>query len=282
MSWIFVTYSLLIFDGGVFSGLSYSSFTIQNEPVIQNIKNDDRSIHVKILLGSGGIRTAERKALYIREVKQHFRDLQRVLFIPYALNDHENYLKMIYEKGLSADYELEGIHHFTDPVRAVLDADALYIGGGNSFRLLYHLYEKDLLEPIRQRVEGGMPYLGVSAGSNVACPTIQTTNDMPIIMPHRFESLGLVSFQINPHYFNGQTYNRQDNELKEHFGETRDQRIREYHEVNSIPVIGLKEGSFLRVIDGQITLVGNSARIFRKDSAAIDVGGLDETLEIQI
>jgi dipeptidase E len=127
-----------------------------------------------------------------------------------------------------------------------------------------------------------MPYLGVSAGSNVACPTIQTTNDMPIIMPHRFESLGLVSFQINPHYFNGQTYNRQANELKEHFGETRDQRIREYHEVNSIPVIGLKEGSFLRVIDGQITLVGNSARIFRKDSAAIDVGGLDETLEIQI
>lgn len=237
---------------------------------------------MKILLGSGGIRTADRKALYTREVKEHFGELKKVLFIPYALDDHENYLRMIYEKGLTADYQIEGIHNFPDPVKAVLDADALYIGGGNSFRLLYHLYDKALLEPVRQRVEEGMPYLGVSAGSNVACPTIQTTNDMPIIMPQSFESLRLVTFQINPHYFSGQTIIRQENRLTEHYGETRDQRIKEYHEVNSSPVIGLKEGSFLRVIDGKITLVGHSARIFRKDRPPEDIGGPGETHDIQL
>src|SRR6516162_2324255 len=161
---------------------------------------------MRVLLGSGGFRTAERVRILHDVMRHHFGDVPRLLFVPYALNDHDTYARMLVERGLHAGYAIDGIHRHADPIQAVHEAPAIYLGGGNTFRLLHALYRFELLEPIRQRVRAGVPYLGISAGSNVACPTIKTTNDMPIIQPPSFDALGLVPFQVNPHYFTGQTF----------------------------------------------------------------------------
>jgi dipeptidase E len=172
---------------------------------------------------------------------------------------------------LAASYELDPIHRHPDPRQAVREAEALYVGGGNTFRLLAELYRLGLVDGIRERVRQGVPYLGVSAGTNVACPTIKTTNDMPITLPPRLEALGLVPFQVNPHYFTGQTYVKGDDGYHEHHGETRDDRLREFHEMNDTPVVGLWEGGLLRVEGGQVLLSGAAARIFRKGLEPQDV-----------
>ena len=124
---------------------------------------------------------------------------------------------------------------------------------------------------IRSRVADGLPYMGVSAGTNVACPTMQTTNDMPITMPPSFETLGLVPFQVNAHYFHGQVHIESGEHLIEHFGETRDDRIREFHEMNETPVAGLREGGFLKIDNGEIDLLATQVRIFRKGEDPLDV-----------
>ena len=136
----------------------------------------------RILLGSGGFRTPERVALLCEQMRSFFGPLRRLLFVPYALHDHDAYVQKMLERGLHAGYELDGIHRHADPRQAVRDAEAIYVGGGNTFRLLDALYRFDLLDLIRERVRHGLPYLGVSAGSNVAGPTIKTTNDMPIVL----------------------------------------------------------------------------------------------------
>jgi dipeptidase E len=151
--------------------------------------------------------------------------------------------------------------------------EAIYIGGGNSFRLISELHLRGLLGVIRDRVRAGMPYLGISAGTNVACPTIRTTNDMPIVMPPSFEALGLVGFQINPHYYAGRFYLKGREGYAEHFGETRDERIEQFHEENSLAVIGLWEGDLLRVEGEAVTLIGQSARVFRRGFEPLDVPG---------
>jgi dipeptidase E len=236
---------------------------------------------MQLLLGSGGFRTPERVSLLCEHMKSHFGDIERILFIPYALADHDGYVAMLNERGLNADYVLDGIHRHHDPKTAVLEADAIYVGGGNTFRLLSDLYRNGLIEPIRQRVRDGMPYMGVSAGTNVACPTMMTTNDMPITMPPSFDALNLVPFQINAHYFNGQSYVKRDDGYHEHFGETRDDRIREFHEMNDTPVLGLWEGGVLRIDDHHVALRGSDARIFRQGQEPKDVSAgasLDELL----
>jgi dipeptidase E len=230
------------------------------------------TISMRLLLGSGGFRTPERIAFLTGQMHALFGGIDRVLFVPYALADHDSYLAMMHQRGLDAGYRLVGIHTLADPVAAVKEAPALYIGGGNTFRLLAELYRRDLLEPIRQRVLASMPYLGVSAGSNVACPTIKTTNDMPITWPPSLDALGLVRFQINPHYFTGQPHvKREDGGYHEHFGETRDERLAEFHQMNETPVVGLWEAGTLSVENGQITLAGAPARIFRKGQPFVDV-----------
>jgi dipeptidase E len=150
-------------------------------------------------------------------------------------------------------------------------AEAIFVGGGNTFRLLAELYRLDLLDVIRQRVHEGMPYLGISAGCNVACPTIKTTNDMPITLPPDLRALGLVPFQINPHYYFGQTFLQQGETYVPHFGETRDDRLREFHEMNDTPVIGLWEAGVLRVEGARMWLDGAPARIFHKGQTPEDV-----------
>ncbi len=227
---------------------------------------------MRVLLGSGGFRTEERVRFLAAAMRDFFGDVSRILFVPYALQDHDRYVEAIIQKGLNAGYRLEGIHRQADPRTAVQAAEALFVGGGNTFRLLAELDRLDLLGPIRDRVRSGLPYLGVSAGTNVACPTIKTTNDMPITTPPSLDALGLVPFQVNPHYFTGQTYVKTDDGFREHFGETRDDRIREFHEMNETPVVGLWEGGLLRVEGGKVLLSGAAARVFRKGREPLDVG----------
>src|SRR6185369_5026170 len=157
------------------------------------------------------------------------------------------------------------IHSAENPAQAVKETDAMFIGGGNTFRLLKALYDFDLLDVIRERVDAGMPYIGSSAGSNMACPTIRTTNDMPIVQPPSFNALGLVPFQINPHYLDPDPNSR-------HMGETREERIIQFLEENETPVVALREGAMIRVEQGSMTLKGSSgARIFRNEQIAVEI-----------
>ena len=183
----------------------------------------------------------------------------RVLFVPYALKDRDGYAARARSAFAQMGYELESIHETPDALTAVNNAQAIFCGGGNSFRLLKALEDMRLIEPIRARVLGGMPYAGSSAGANLACPTIRTTNDMPIVEPSSLKALNLVPFQINPHYID-------PDPSSTHMGETRATRIREFHEENTTPVIGLREGAMLRVDDERVQLRGHAgARIFRRD-----------------
>ena len=230
-----------------------------------------KELNMRVLLGSGGFRTDDRRLVYSKAMRDHFGDIERVLFIPWALHDHDGYVDLMNEKGLNAGYELVGIHTADDPVEAIKQCSGIYIGGGNTFRLTAQLHDHGVLDVIRSRVEDGLPYMGVSAGTNVACPTMQTTNDMPITMPASFRTLGLVPFQVNAHYFHGQVHVESVDALVEHYGETRDDRIREFHEMNETPVVGLHEGGFLEIEDGAIELVGAQARIFRRGEAPLDL-----------
>ncbi len=237
---------------------------------------------MRLLLGSGGFRTEERIRLLAERMRPFFGPIRRLLFVPYALGDHDGYVQLMTERGLHAGYELDGLHRHPDPAAALRTAEGLFVGGGNTFRLLAELYRRGLLPVIRERVRAGLPYLGVSAGANVAGPTIQTTNDMPIVLPPSLDALGLVSFQINPHYFAGQTFLKVGDRFQEHFGETRDARLAEFHELNETPVVGLWEAGILSVEAGRVTLVGARARVFRKGQAPVDIepgGRIDTFLE---
>jgi dipeptidase E len=191
--------------------------------------------------------------------------VKRVLFIPYALQDRDGYAAKARAAFEEMGFSLDSLHEAADPVRAVGEAEAVFCGGGNTFRLLKTLDEMSVLPAIRRRVAEGMVYSGASAGSNLACPTIRTTNDMPIVEPRSFDALGLVSFQINPHYLDpvpGST----------HMGETRETRIREFHEENEAPVVGLREGAILRVGGESVRLEGVAgARVFRKGEEPVEV-----------
>ncbi|MBL8797337.1 MAG: dipeptidase PepE [Planctomycetia bacterium] len=226
---------------------------------------------MKVMLGSGGFRTPERVALLAEQMHSFFGPIRKLLFVPYALHDHDAYARAMIERGIHAGYELDGIHHHADPVAAVEQAEAIFVGGGNTFRLLDTLYRLHLLEPIQRRVRGGLPYLGISAGSNVAGLTIKTTNDMPIVQPPCFDALNLVPFQINPHYYQGQAFLRHGDEYQPHFGETRDERLREFHEMNDTPVVGLWEAGILRIEGEQMRLLGAPARLFLKGREPLDV-----------
>lgn len=226
---------------------------------------------MRVLLGSGGFRTPERIAFLREQMRDFFGPIRRLLFVPFAIADHDGYVKTALERGYDAGYELVGIHTFADPVAAVRDAEGIFIGGGNTFRLLYDLDRLQLLEPIRERVRSGMAYLGVSAGCNVACPTIRTTNDMPICEPPSLTALALVPFQVNPHYYTGMNWVKHGEQFVEHFSETRDDRLREFHEMNDTPVIGLWEAGFLRCENGSVRLLGTSARLFKKGAPPVDL-----------
>jgi dipeptidase E len=211
------------------------------------------------LYGSGYLDHAES------EIRSFLGDVKRVLFVPYALFDRDKYAGTAQQRFQKMGYELTSVHTADDPVTAVKETEAVFIGGGNTFRLLKALYEFNLIAAIRDRVANGMPYIGSSAGSNVAAPTIKTTNDMPIVQPPSFDALGLVAFQINPHYLDPVPNSR-------HMGETREERIVQFLEENETPVVGLREGAMLRIENGETRLRGSSgARIFRRGMEPVEI-----------
>ena len=223
--------------------------------------NDKRLLLISnsTLHGSGYLDHAES------EIRSFLGDAKRVLFVPYALFDQDKYATNARQRFQKMGYELTSVHTAENPVTAVNETDAVFVGGGNTFRLLKALYEFDLIEAIRKRVSNGMPYIGSSAGSNVAAPTIKTTNDMPIVQPPSFNALGLVSFQINPHYLD-------PDPNSQHMGETREERIVQFLEENDTPVVGLREGAMLRIENGETILRGSTgARIFCKGIQAIEI-----------
>jgi dipeptidase E len=184
----------------------------------------------------------------------------KVLFIPYAAItfSYDEYEEKVSGRFRELGYEIVSIHHFENKIAAVKQSEAIVVGGGNTWQLLKMLRDNNLIEIVRQKLLEGTPYIGWSAGSNVACPTIKTTNDMPVVEPDSFESFNLIPFQINPHYT--------DVNPPGHAGETREQRILEFIEVNpGIVVAGLREGTMLIIEDGKIALSGpHSVRIFKK------------------
>ncbi len=189
------------------------------------------------------------------EIRRILEGRRRVAFIPFALRDHNAYTTKVRDRLGRMDFEVTQVHGRAE----VESAEAIFVGGGNTFRLLEALYVRDLVESIRSRVrDQDVPYIGSSAGTNMAMPTIKTTNDMPILYPRSFDALGLVSYHINPHYLDPDPNST-------HKGETREERIREFLEENDSTVVGLREGTMLRVIDGVTTLVGEkNARVFRR------------------
>jgi dipeptidase E len=211
------------------------------------------------LHGSGYLDHAEP------ELRGTLASIKRVLFVPFALYDRDAYTTTARTRFAAMGYELDSVHEAADAVKAVEAAEAIFIGGGNTFRLLDNLYRSNLLPPIRQSVAEGMLYIGSSAGSVVAAPTIKTTNDMPIVQPPTFESLGLISFQINAHYLDPDPNST-------HMGETREERLNQFLEENATPVVGLREGCMIRVEQGVHQLKGRTgARIFHRGFAPVEV-----------
>lgn len=198
------------------------------------------------------------------EIRRILQGRTRVAFVPFALKNLEGYTEKVRERLALMGFE-------TVRVRGTGDFDhaqAVFVGGGNTFRLLKTLYDRDLIDAIRGFVSKGNPYIGSSAGTNIAGPTIRTTNDMPIVYPPSFDALGFVPYQINPHYLDPDPNST-------HKGETREDRIREYLEENETPVVGIREGSMIRVDDGVSTLVGSKpARVFErgKEPYEVEVG----------
>jgi dipeptidase E len=191
---------------------------------------------------------------------------RRVTFLPYALADHAEYVRTVAEALGRYDIEVTGLHTSADPVADVRAAEVLFLGGGNTFRLLRALQSLRLLAPIRDAALAGARYMGASAGTNMACPTLRTTNDMPIVEPESFQALSLIPFQINPHYLD-------PDPASAHMGETREERLLEFLEENDVPVLGLREGSWLRVAgDGKASLGGpHSARLFERGRQPVEL-----------
>jgi dipeptidase E len=199
------------------------------------------------------------------EVRNFLGSAKNVLFFPFALHDRDDYAAKAKARFSAMGYSLESAHAAGDRQKAIDRADAIFIGGGNTFRLLKALQDLELLEPIRRKVKSGAPYIGSSAGSNVAGPTIKTTKDMPIVQPRSFDSLGLVPFQISPHYLDPDPNST-------HMGETQEERILQFLEENETPVVGIREGSWVMIENGAVTLKGETgARIFRRGHAPLEV-----------
>jgi dipeptidase E len=211
---------------------------------------------VRLLLGSGGIRTPERKELWTTELVSFLGPARRTLWVPWAVADHEGHTQRMQEWLAGTGVELDGIHRYPDARREVERAQAIFVSGGNTFRLVRALHEHDLLAAVRERVRDGVPYVGVSAGSVVAAPTLATTNDMPICRPPSHETFGLLPFQINPHFVPGVAHYVIGGGIVPYAGETREDRLREYHEMNDPPVLALPEGAILRVEGAVATLLG--------------------------
>jgi dipeptidase E len=211
-------------------------------------------------------------------LKLHFKEVNDLLFIPYARPSgltHSEYTEKVSDTFAKININVKGIHEFENPIKAIENAEAIFIGGGNTFVLVNELYKNNVLDSIEKAVKDGTPYLGTSAGSNICGLTMGTTNDMPVAYPPSFRTLGLVSFNINPHYLDPDSNST-------HMGETRETRIKEFHFYNPQPVLGLREGSWLEVNGDSIKLKGIlTARLFERNEDPIEIETETELKELK-
>jgi dipeptidase E len=209
--------------------------------------------------GSGYLDHAEN------EIRDFVGTRSQVLFIPYALRDRRAYATKVAERLSAMGLSTASVHDVSNTARAVEEAEVIFVGGGNTFRLLKSLYDHDLIEPIRHAIAAGVLYIGSSAGSIIAGPTLKSTKDMPIVQPRSFDALALVPFQISPHYLD-------PDPSSTHMGETQEERILQFLEENEAPVVGLREGSMLAVKGNIVELKGpHAARIFRRDENPVEM-----------
>lgn len=211
-------------------------------------------------------------------LRTHFEGVKNLLFIPYARPSgltHSAYTEKVSEAFAKIDIHVKGIHEFENAIEAIENAEGIFTGGGNTFVLVSELYKHQLLDVIVKVVKKGTPYLGTSAGSNICGLTMGTTNDMPVVYPPNFRTLGLVSFNINPHYLDPDTNST-------HMGETRETRIKEFHFYNPQPVLGLREGSWLEVKGESIKLKGTlTARLFKQNQTPIEIESETELKDLK-
>ena len=202
------------------------------------------------------------------ELRTFFGNCTEIIFIPYARPSgisHDDYTQNVREAFSKINIQVKGIHEFEDPIKAIENAKGIFTGGGNTFLLVSQLYKTKVIDMLETVVKNGTPYLGTSAGSNICGLTMNTTNDMPIVYPPSFRTLGFVSFNINPHYLDPIADST-------HMGETRETRIHEFHLFNPQPVVGLREGSWLALKGNSIKLKGNlTARIFKRNETPFEV-----------
>lgn len=215
-----------------------------------------------LLASTSTVHGSEYLDYLLPELKQLFQGVKEIVFIPYArpsgisYDDYTTLVKTVFSK---INITAIGIYQYENEELAIKNAKGIFVGGGNTFVLVKELYDRNLLEVLKNTIEKGTPYLGTSAGSNICGVTMQTTNDMPIVMPPSYRTLNLIPFNMNVHYLDPDPNSK-------HKGETRETRIKEFHVYNETPVLGLREGSWLKVNGNQIILKGNlPARLFEKD-----------------
>lgn len=205
------------------------------------------------------------------ELASHFKNCETIVFIPYARPggiSHDAYTQKVREAFAGINLNVKGLHEFESATDAIRSAQGIFTGGGNTFLLVYQLYKNKVMDVLAEVLKNGTPYLGTSAGSNITGLTMQTTNDMPIIYPPSFQTLGMIPFNLNPHYLDADLQSK-------HMGETRETRIAEFHQFNNVPVLGLREGSWLEVKGDRIWLKGAlKARLFRanRDADELETG----------
>jgi dipeptidase E len=208
------------------------------------------------------------------QIKEFLGGATNLLFFPFALHDRDAYAAKAKERFAAMGCSLESAHATRDPRNAIEQSEGIVIGGGNTFRLLKALQDLELLDPVRHKVKSGAPYIGSSAGSNVAGPTIKTTKDMPIVEPRSFNSLALVPFQISPHF-------QDPDPNPTHMGETQEERILQFLEENNTPVVGIREGAWLVCENGAVVLKGLAgARIFRRGEAPVETKPGDNIVDL--
>jgi dipeptidase E len=221
-----------------------------------------------IIASTSALHGGEYLEYLLPELSFHFEHCKTILFIPFARPSGISYHDYTLKVGLAfakINKEVKGIHEFDDFSKAIRNAEGIFTGGGNTFLLVSQLYKNNTMTVLADTIKNGTPYLGTSAGSNICGLTMQTTNDMPIIYPPSFQTLGLIPFNLNPHYLDPDLQSK-------HMGETRENRINEFHSFNSSPVLGLREGSWLKVKGDKITLKGNlTARLFRQNQTPSEI-----------
>lgn len=212
------------------------------------------------------------------ELHVFFKEVDTILFVPFARPSglsHDEYTTKVSDVFKTIGKKVVGLHTFNNPIEALKNAQGIFTGGGNTFVLVNELYKRTIMETLREVVEGGVPYFGTSAGSNITGITMMNTNDMPIVYPPSFATLGWLNFNLNPHYLDPDPNST-------HMGETRETRIKEYHQFNKIPVLGLREGSWIEVKGDHITLKGAlKARLFQQGKEPIELNSETDLSQIE-